>query len=81
MLLPHWHNAMLVTDLFSVFELWELEQETGNEERKQTGTGKGIESRSTMPHGLETGTGMKQWKPKQETGNRDVNRKDYMKKK
>ena len=29
-----------------------------------------------MPHGLETGTGMKQWKPKQETGNKDVNRKD-----
>ena len=34
MLLPHWHNAMLVTDLFNVFELWELEQETGNEKRK-----------------------------------------------
>lgn len=34
-----------------------------------------------MPHGLEKGTGMKQWKPKQETGNRDVNRKDYIKKK
>lgn len=34
MLLPHWLNAMLVTDLFSVFELWELEQETGNEKRK-----------------------------------------------
>ena len=34
MLLPHWLNAMLVPDLFSVFELWELEQETGNEKRK-----------------------------------------------